>query len=347
MRRVARIAAAVLLAAGLFYAAGSRLLQPALAFHDVAQKLRDARTLTYHMTMQLPGTNEPVTTRLLFMEPGLIRAEGPRGHVVITSLKVEKTLILDPKAKTAVLMEGVDGDANRESADVSPARLAGRLRNLVEKGGVRVGQRRIGGVLAQGFRIEERGKELTVWGDPKTRLPVLIENAVQVGDIKGQVTLSDFVIDPPLDEALFRLDPPEGYVLQKLGKETLSPEEAVARLLRTYAENTGGAFPDRLDDWAAHDKVLRGKPFNGPTDPDLLRLTRSMTRVMMFIHEEKTPYGYQATGVKLGDADKIVFWYRPQAANMYRVVFGDLHVGDATADRLPTPQPNKPRRGGS
>jgi hypothetical protein len=44
--------------------------------------------------------------------------------------------------------------------------------------------------------------------------------------------------------------------------------------------------------------------------------------------------------VKLGDAGKIIFWYQPEGETKYRVVYGDLHVGDVSADQLPeTPKP--------
>ena len=39
--------------------------------------------------------------------------------------------------------------------------------------------------------------------------------------------------------------------------------------------------------------------------------------------------------MKLGDADRIIFWYRPEGSEKYRVVYGDLHVGDVAADQLP------------
>ncbi len=42
-----------------------------------------------------------------------------------------------------------------------------------------------------------------------------------------------------------------------------------------------------------------------------------------------------ADAMKLGDADKILFWYKLKGKETYRAVFGDLHVADVTADQLP------------
>ena len=50
-----------------------------------------------------------------------------------------------------------------------------------------------------------------------------------------------------------------------------------------------------------------------------------------------------AEGVKLGDADKIVFWYQPKGKETYRAVFGDLHAADVAADRLPAVEKEQPK----
>ena len=221
----ARIAAGILLAALLFYAAESRLLRPTLAFGEMARTLHDARTLTYLMTMQLPDVPKPVSVRLLFMEPGLIRFEGAEGQVIVCDTKADITLVLQPKTKTAVVTKGTEGDPLAGSV----TGILARLRRLVEKGGVPVGRKRIGSVDAQGFRVVERDRESIVWGDPKTKQVLLVEISVPLGSREARVTLSDFEIDPVLDETLFRLEPPAGYTVRELVKENLSPEEAIAR----------------------------------------------------------------------------------------------------------------------
>jgi hypothetical protein len=46
-------------------------------------------------------------------------------------------------------------------------------------------------------------------------------------------------------------------------------------------------------------------------------------------------YHYAGKGVKLGEADKAIFWYRPQEAEKYRVIYGDLHVEQVLSENLP------------
>ncbi len=44
---------------------------------------------------------------------------------------------------------------------------------------------------------------------------------------------------------------------------------------------------------------------------------------------------YAGKGVKLGDADRAIFWYRPQGSDAYRVVYGDLSIKVLSEENLP------------
>jgi outer membrane lipoprotein-sorting protein len=334
VRRIVRAATAAVAAAVLLYAAGWWVSQPAVAVADVARKLRVAHTLAYRMTVSHPRLKEPVTTRLLFKEPGLMRSEGPEGQASVTDLGTAKTLLLQPKTKTALLVVGQKRGVPGEPLGDSAAQVLERLRRLAGKDGRPLGTKRIGPAQALGFQVEEQGQEYTVWADPKTKLPLLIEMAVRVGDQDARVALSDFELDPELDDTLFSLEPQADYALRRMDTKAVNPEDAVVQLLRAYAETSGGTFPQRLDDWAAYDRVFRDKKLE-PSDPECVRLVQALVRVMLLSRELKGGYGYQANGVKRGDAARIVFWYRPEGSAAYRVVYGDLRVGDVTADRLP------------
>jgi hypothetical protein len=66
----------------------------------------------------------------------------------------------------------------------------------------------------------------------------------------------------------------------------------------------------------------------------IIQFIQQATRVAGLLRSKKE-HGYKPEGVKLGDRDKIIFWYRPDKADKYRAVYGDLHVADVTADQLP------------
>ena len=345
-----KIAAAALVAVGgLFYVAFFPSPE-ATAFTEVAQKLRDAHTLTYRGIVESPELKTRMTMRVLVKEPGHFRAELDGGMISIVDGRQGKQLTLDPATKTALLLEG-----KAPKAPPGPAAAVGlvdHLRQLTEGDAKPVGDQAIGKIRARGYLVKNKkfGTAMTVWIDPGTRLPIRIESSDRIQGKEYRTTMSDFQIDPPIDDALFRVAPPPGYVLRKAEsnflemdeKTFLNPEKAAAALLRIFAEKTGGTFPKRLDDLAEfNEKMFPKKKKRGELpDAETMQVLLTAGRFMMATRPLKGGFGYRSEGVKLGDADKILFWYRPEGAANYRVLYGDLHASDATEDRLP----EKPKR---
>jgi outer membrane lipoprotein-sorting protein len=176
MRVILSVAAAVLMAAGgLCYFGGVHPGGASVAFADVAQKLRDAHTLAYQMTVQAPQLKAAMTMQVFLKEPGWMRMEAPGGVVSIgrTEAGKSQTLGLDPRTKTAMLL--VQKEPKQPSGQMDPMEMVQRLRQLAEKHAEPSGKRRFGAVEAQGFRVQEGNLEWHIWVDPKTRLPIQAE----------------------------------------------------------------------------------------------------------------------------------------------------------------------------
>jgi outer membrane lipoprotein-sorting protein len=340
-RWAVRSAAAAIVTAGLCYLAGTWLARPALAFTEAAEKLRDARALAYRTTMQMAG-QPAVTVRVLVKAPALMRTEAEAdGPVTLFDVAANKTLIVDSKTRTALLMEG-PAPAAGEAGDMLAKEVDG-LRKLAEAKSEPVGRRRIGAVEAVGFRVRRFGQEMIVWVDPGAKLPLQIDVKARVNDIEATGSLTDFQIDPPLDDALFRFEPPPGYALSRGQNPGMSEDEAIAEMLRTYAEHADGAFPARLDDWADYSQRIPRDEQNGATNPRVIRLVQIISRSQVFLMTRKGEYGYRPAGVKLGDAGKILFWYRRKGSAGYRAIYGDLHAADVTAEQVPEQVGTQPR----
>jgi hypothetical protein len=131
------------------------------------------------------------------------------------------------------------------------------------------------------------------------------------------------------------LEPPAAYTVRRVTLEALSPDEAVAHLLGVYSQCSGGSFPSRLDDWDSYWAMFARLDLKARPEAESLKLMQSFALVVKFVHEGKTPYGYEAAGAKFGDSDRIIFWYRPSGSPKFRVVYADLRTGDVTADKLP------------
>ena len=327
-----RIAATVLITLGgltlyvmftLFSSVGATV-----AFAQVADKLSGARTLSFTSTTTVPG--QPSTSIRTFMTgPDRVRSELPGGSVSIVN--GHRIVTLHPGSKTAIRTE-LTGVAPRPPG----GGVVESLRGLGAAKGEPLGEKTIDGIPTVGFRSLVGNRKLTVWADEKTAMPVRVEMPIAMADGEVVVVMDRFVIDAPLDDALFSLDIPADF---KVTTQTFAmpaqvrPEEAVAQLLRAYAEATGGAFPASLTDWVA---LFRTRP-DGTPHPGLEPTTIGALSGQLF--SLNGGYGYAGKDVKLGEKDKVVFWYRPDPdAATYRALFGDLQVGDVTADKLPAAQ---------
>ena len=273
-----------------------------------------------------------VTARVMVKSPALMRTEAePDGPVTLFDAARNRTLVLDSKTRTALLLEG-PASTDGAVADMFAKEVDG-LRKLTEARTEPVGRRRIGAVDAEGFRVRQRGQEMIVWVDPAAKLPLQIDVKARVNEIEVSGSLADFQIDPPLDDALFRFEPPAGYALSKGQNAGTSDDEAIAETLRTYAEHAEGAFPARLDDWADYSRRIPRAEQDGATNPRAIRLVQVLARFQVFLMTRKGEYGYRPKGIKLGDADKMLLWYRRKGSPGYRAIYGDLHAADVTADQ--------------
>ena len=166
-------------------------------------------------------------------------------------------------------------------------------------------------------------------------------------------TEHDIVLDAKLDDSLFSLDPPEGYTLQVKRRPQVTEKEMID-YLGILADFNDKTFPDQVfpcvfpsdrrnktwdkpkkDRTAAEQKLL-------DTDDHYRRAELYSMPTGHFVseHTVEESFRYLGKGVKLGDKDRIVCWYRlkdAKDAKTYRVVYGDLSVKDVAPEDLPLP----------
>jgi outer membrane lipoprotein-sorting protein len=326
-----RIAAAVMLTVGglvvwfmfaLFGGFGT------VSYAQVAQQIKNARSMTFTMTTASPQLPKPVEAKLYALEPGMLRNEG--SHGVVTILRREgdriRVLALSPATKSANLVEASSTEAGGRNPD-----FVAELRALADKPGEPLGERQVGDVAAKGFKVLADGQTVSLWVHPKTALPLLIEMETSA----GKVVLSDIRFDVPLDEKLFTLDVPEGY---KLSEQrlivTMDLEANVLTLLQAYTKASGGAFPEKLNNWGAYSKALSENKGN-VDDARHAASAVGVVTAMLSTSKEGEDYAYTGKDAKLGDAKTIVFWHRDKTKKTYRAIYADLTAKDVTAADLP------------
>ena len=157
----------------------------------------------------------------------------------------------------------------------------------------------------------------------------------------------EIVLNPKLDPTEFSLDPPAGYAFEKIAKPTVTEEEMVA-YLGAAARFNDGAFPD--SPYTAFDS----DKFNAASErkqADRTAAEQAMIdirdKIMMreiyrspikqFEEDQTAPnsFHYVGSGVKVGQADRIVGWYKLRTAPNYRAIYGDLSIKDVAASELP------------
>jgi outer membrane lipoprotein-sorting protein len=336
-----RKVAAILLTSAALVAAVFGLMhtpQSTFALEDVAAAVRQANTVSY-TTVLTPKTG-PASQYKNYYKGTLTRTEFADGSYSLTDSAGQKLLMVNPAVKTASLTHLGN---KSEKLPVMSDMIINWLKTA-EATGEKVGERTIDGVRTQGFKAAFGATTMILWGDPKTKLPVLIESTIDAGSGPVQMAMQQFVFNGPLNDALFSFEVPAGFQTKETKLPTvdfaalvkLPPEEHVVRILKFYAGLNDGAFPERIDGPELVSKITTSAGAKRLEDPEFMKefmtLTGSMGASWTF-RQSLDQFGYRGSA-HLNDADSIVFWYLPKDAKKYRVVFADLTIGDVTEEKL-------------
>ena len=165
----------------------------------------------------------------------------------------------------------------------------------------------------------------------------------------------DIRLDVPLDDSLFSLEAPEGYEVST--RAPVVPEEAdVTEFLGVLARYFDGEFPasalrfNQGPEYERFERIERNVLQKQPATEAETAMVEAMHRwwseglpgpgpLHVFIQQraEAGTWKYLGGGVKLGEADRIVCWYRPKGSRVYHVVHGDLSVKEVAPGALPLP----------
>lgn len=329
---------AVLIAINYF---GGSINVTSAAFAEVAEQLRNARTLTCTIITHTEIAYMP-TMRMdvAFKEPGYMRFSGAVGIVSIADATKKKGLLINPLRK-----EFTEMDLSNLPAEQSQINVIEQLRTLPDRADEVLGEKEMNGRIVQGFRVTEDGLDKTVWVDTETwelvRMEIEFANAPGV---HGVVT--DFKFNVELDDELFSLTPPEGYTRQKTLEMGEITEQNLVELLRfwvTYIKD--GVFPPTLDPVGLSKAVMemaKAGKLSGEPEPEMewqemMQHTRKITYGMMFVMQmqPENDWHYAGKDVTFGDANTPIFWYRPEGSETYRVIYGDLSVEDVAPEDVP------------
>jgi tetratricopeptide (TPR) repeat protein len=234
-----------------------------------------------------------------------------------------------------------------------------------------LGRSTIEGIEVDGFQTHDpaaiggvgENVTLTLWVDSKTWLPVRSEMEFNQGDrMQVHCVVSEYKWDVPVAADEFKPVIPDDFQPMATGMQMPKiSEEGLIEGLRLFAELTG-RYPKKLSVMELSQEIMgfmtnrdalekikaKISEFRGLDEDELNKLDQNkvMTRTMQItqplqspgffymtlVQEKKEPVYYGQT-VGPDDADIVLLRWKV-SDNEYRIIFGDLSVGDATADEL-------------
>jgi hypothetical protein len=309
-------------------------------YAQAISQLHKAQTLTYSVITKtgvdsMPTVRMDVTFKGMG-DTGFVRTATADGYITVAQTIGNKVkgLSLIPVAKNFVRFE-LDNMPDDPAKD--PSAMIETLRALPTQADEELGRREVDGRMLDGFRVREEDMVITVWIDPVGGHLARME--MEVPSAPGMnVIMSDLQIDTPIEDSLFSLEPPEGYVQIEVRTDAAGiGEQDFIEFLRAWSQWTvDGTFPPIVTgteivkvvvQMAREGKLKPGRDY-GHQDV--------MFRGLTFV--SALPAGgwrYAGQNVPFGDPAVPIFWYQPQGSATWRVIYGDLHVADVTPDNLP------------
>ena len=330
-------AAAVVVIAMLL---GLQTLNPlgtSLTFAQVIQPILNARTVVVDTIL---GEGEAGPTIHDVVKGSRIRRTMSNiENVAIIDLDSGRMLTLDPANKGAVYVDIQGPVVEGTKSYVGLVReIVTRLNGRSDLPVKQLGRQTIDGREAVGLEVREADTQLTIWADPKTALPVRIE--VRQG--QSFTILKNIEFDVPVEDSLVSMDVPAGYTLHETTFDMRGfSEQDFVETLRLWTQLVlDGKFPEdlRLEDLMGEMRRIGEKieRLDVPGEQKMqlgLKLWRGYTFFHVVAHDGA--YRYTGRGVKLGEAERPVFRYRPQGSTTWRVIYADLSVRDAASEDLP------------
>ena len=293
------------------------------------------------------------------------------GSIMIFDTRAMKCFTLAPNQKLATVVDltKVKKPAGSELNMFETVRALVREGKSGGAGKVEsLGKKEIDGQAVVGFRTASNAAEMTIWADSRTARPVRIELSWPIYNNSHGV-MSNFRYDMELEPGLFSLEPPAGYTVNEM--QAANPvEEDLVDLLRLVAKYHDGLFPPAIGTnkeyaWAIEADALaeaqklaetpegqklleqaRTSPGDdqGGRMKEWLKFTAPMTQKALQKHmqgvlfyamlQPENDAHYAGKGVKLGTADRPIFWYKPTGAAKYRVIYADLSVKELAPDEV-------------
>ena len=315
-----------------------------ITFADVVKPLLNARTLILDIVVNTDGPDvdedtDPVVHDVI-VDQRIRRVVSLQEHLVnIFDTESAKMITLHTDGKVAVYSD-IQGHVQDITQNYMTFLLdiITDLQNNPDFEAEKIGEKEIDGQKVVGFLA----RDLTIWADAETGLPVRIEGQSP----RLSVIYKNFQFNIPVEElqSQVSMEMPDGYKLveSKGGEFDMGTptEQDLVDCLRIWAEDLmDGNFPETIGMTELtkmlpqiEAKLAESITSEAEGTQKGMSLGKGMLFHMSILDQDNH---YAGSGVKVGEADKAVFWYLPDGSDTYRVIYGDLSVKDVAAEDLP------------
>jgi hypothetical protein len=194
-----------------------------------------------------------------------------------------------------------------------------------------LGRKELLGRDAKGWQVIEGDEVCAVWADARTGELLRVE--FERGS--NRMVMSQFVLDRDLDESLFDMTPPEGYMQFETTVDGPAVQDIVI-LLRVWVSGNDGQFPDRLDAAAFPAAAAKAdwRELGIDSYEKATAWRNAISEAFYLLNSWGWEWSYLGKGVNGGQKDEPVFWCRRQGSNMYTVIYADFSVAEISSEEL-------------
>ena len=317
----------------------TQLLPSQIAWADVVRPILNATTAVFEIIVGAEDPNSTVIHDEVMGSRIRRTIESMPNFASIIDLEEGRILSLDKTRKEAtyVNLQGLPSIPNYLD---NVRNLIIKLQDSPDFVVEELGEKEVDGRRAVGFRARHPKTDITIWADRETAIPFRIEQR------EGQMLIicRHMKFEVPLNPDDFSMDVPKGFEESSVDLDLQgSTEQEFIEGLRISAEmSNDGYFPEEIGVEAYLKRAAEmARKFDEMdlSDKEKTAIGMKLNRALLFLRffKGEGKWYYRGRGVKLGEAEKAIFWYRPKGSETYRVIYGDLHVEDATAEELPEP----------
>ncbi|MBN2271847.1 MAG: DUF2092 domain-containing protein [Sedimentisphaerales bacterium] len=352
------VAAVIIVAAWL----GLVFLGPAggVALAEVLEQIEQINTFAYTMKMTMKNvpsmpTKDALETEMkVFVAKDIgMRMTGNGGYNFLgdTYVLLNENAIVSVmhRRKNYVRIKLTDDALEKIQKENGDPRAI--LRQFTENEYTELGRSVIDGIEVEGFEsnnpaIAENALGDVVgriWVDVESKLPVryTIEVAAEDGEMMMDMTVCDFEWGIEIDPETFTLEIPADY---KLAAEVeLSDEEQFhLEVLGLFAQLSGGRYPSELNVMKIMEEFQNemithfGDPMTEPSQPEGLQKMMNLQMVgtlFASLASEDKDLAYHGDIVTAQFPDAVLMRWKTESGK-YKVIFGDLSVGEVDAAEL-------------